>query len=82
LDEYLEPLRGNLPEIVWDRLKAVAADQASSGEQLVIEKCISHVERAVRGIAGRPDALPPAVVIFYAEELQARIASLIEATPH
>ena len=77
MDKRLEPLRGNLPEIVWDKLKLVAADEASTGQSLLIEECVAHVERAVRAIAGRPDALPVAVVNFYAEELRIRIASLI-----
>lgn len=79
LDDYNEPIRGNLPEIVWNKLKVVAVDEASNGQLLLIEQCISHVERVVRAITGRPDALPLAVVTFYAEELRARIASLIDA---
>ena len=78
MDEYREPFRGNLPEVVWNRLKVVAADEALTGQHPAIDQCVAHVERIVWMIAGRPDALPLSVVNFYAEELRLRIASLID----
>lgn len=79
MNDHRDARVGNLPEVVWNQLMELANDHAVTGEQLVIEQCCLHVERVVREVTGRPDALPPAVVQFYAQELQTRISSLIEA---
>lgn len=70
------PLKGNLPEIVWNQLKLVASEAAQSPSDLLLEDCIARVEAVVLNVIGRADALPGAVVAFYARELSERISSL------
>jgi hypothetical protein len=59
---------GNLPDEIWSRLKCWARIRAETDAPLTVEDCVAHVIGTVKDITGRPDALPPDVVTFYANE--------------
>ena len=68
--------RGNIPEIVWTELKRIASEAALADTPFLLDQCVEEVERVVREVVGNADAMPPAVVQFYARELRDRIDSL------
>jgi hypothetical protein len=66
----------NFPDEVWGRLKAWAAAQTQLVAIPTLEECAAFVRFAAEEVAGRPDALPPQVVKFYAAEALTMIQRL------
>lgn len=64
----------NLPDDIWARLKTWAKTQAASSAELSLDECKSYAQLVCRELTGRPNALRPDVVAFYAKEALEMIA--------
>jgi hypothetical protein len=76
----MQPFQGNLPDLIWSRLKEWAKTTAASQTPPTSDECVAIVLRIVAGITGRPESLRPEVVAFYANETAEMVAKCREQT--
>lgn len=65
----------NLADDIWTRLKTWARAQASLSAQPSLDECERYVQGVCSQLTGKPNALRPDVVAFYASETREMIAA-------